>query len=298
MWTGSSAVTPTRGETLHAMKPCKSRRAPTHNAVLLLICVDATEFIGWCAAISGMNSDEYANLDRVEQSHWYYTGKRKLVSKWIERIRPLAASDTLLDCGAGTGRFGMEMSKHCRVVVLDDHEESLQLLRERFPAENVLTLDTEGRVPLPDESVDCITALDVLEHTPDDRAVVAGFRRLLRPGGVAVITVPASMALWSDWDESLHHYRRYSRGGLRALFPEAEWELIHINYTNVPVFPVVWLARRWRKWFPAKEGAARPEDKVPGRMLNAFLEWIFVMMAMSRISFPFGVSLLLIARSR
>lgn len=245
-----------------------------------------------------MNSDEYANLDRVEQSHWYYSGKRKLVGEWIKRVRPLGAADTLLDCGAGTGRFGMEMSQRCRVLVLDDHEESLRLLRERFPRENVLTLDGEGQVPLPDASVDCITALDVLEHTPDDRAVVDGFHRLLKPGGVAVITVPACMALWSDWDVSLHHYRRYSRRELHALFVPESWEVAYINYTNVLVFPVVWLSRRWRKWFPVKSGELRAEDRLPAPWLNRFLRFIFVGMAAWRVPFPFGVSLILVARRR
>ena len=245
-----------------------------------------------------MNPEEYANLDRVEQSHWYYAGKRELVRRWIQRIRPPQPDDTLLDCGAGTGRFGLEMAPLCRVLVLDDHEESLRLLRQRFPADRVLSLGSGGSVPLADASIDYLTALDVLEHTPDDTAVVAGFYRLLRPGGVAVITVPASMALWSDWDVGLHHYRRYSRGQLRALFPDAEWETVYINYTNVPAFPVVWLLRRWRRWFPARADAARAEDRQPSPGMNRLLHRLFVGLAFCRMPFPFGVSLLLVARRR
>jgi ubiquinone/menaquinone biosynthesis C-methylase UbiE len=245
-----------------------------------------------------MNPEEYANLDRVEQSHWYYSGKREIVRRWIERVRPLNAEDTLLDCGAGTGRFALEMAPFCRVLVLDDHEESLRMLRARFPDGRVLSLGNDGNVPLPDASVDCLTALDVLEHTKDDVAVVKGFGRLLKPGGLAVITVPACMSLWSDWDVGLHHFRRYDRAGLLALFPRESWDVVHINYTNVVVFPAVWLLRRWRRWFPAKNDGVRAEDKVPGLVLNRLLRGIFAGMAMSRIPFPFGVSLVLVARRR
>lgn len=244
-----------------------------------------------------MNAEEYANMQRMEETHWYYAGKRDLVREWLRRAGPPRAEQVLLDCGAGTGRFAQEMEARCRVLVLDDHEEALRLLREKFRPEQILSLAGD-QVPLPDGSVDYVTALDVLEHTPDDRAVVTGFRRLLKRGGCAVITVPASMALWSDWDEVLHHFRRYSRPQLKALFPAEDWEVLHVNYTNVPVYPVVWLLRKWRRWFPAKEGGTRAEDQMPSPLMNRLLHRQFVALASWRLPLPFGVSLLLVARRR
>ena len=194
-----------------------------------------------------MNAAEYTKLAEVERTHWYYSGKRVFVQAWLGRARPPRPDDLLLDCGAGTGLFAEEMATHCRVMVLDDHEEALRILRTRFKPEQILSLAGD-RVPLPDASLDYVTALDVLEHTPDDAAVVRGFHRLLKPGGIAAVTVPAGMALWSDWDEALHHYRRYSRPQLRALFPPGEWELVHTNYTNALVYPAVWFVRKWRRW--------------------------------------------------
>ncbi len=241
-----------------------------------------------------MNAEEYANLDRMEATHWYYAGKRVIARRWLELAGPPRADQVLLDCGAGTGRFAQEMESACRVMVLDDHEESLRILRTRFRPEQILSLAGD-QVPLPAGSLDYVTALDVLEHTPDDRAVVAGFSRLLRPGGVALVTVPAGMALWSDWDVALHHYRRYSRAQLQALFPAAEWELVHVNYTNVIVYPGVWIVRKWRKVFPS---LGRTEDAEPPRWLNGLLQRLFVGMALWRIPLPFGVSLLLVARRR
>lgn len=244
-----------------------------------------------------MNAEEYANLEQREQAHWYYAGKREIVRGWLRRAGPPQPQDLLLDCGAGTGRFAKEMEADCRVMVLDDHEEALRLLRTRFRPDQILSLAGD-RVPLPDASLDFVTALDVLEHTPDDRAVVAGFQRLLKPGGVALVTVPAGMALWSDWDVALHHYRRYSRPQLRALFPADQWEVLHVNYTNVFVYPAVWAVRKWRKIFPAAAGEVRSEDQQPAPWLNALLRGWFVRPAFWRVPFPFGVSLLLVARKR
>lgn len=244
-----------------------------------------------------MNAEEYANLEQMEGAHWYYAGKREFARGWLQRAGPPRSDNLLLDCGAGTGRFAQEMEAHCRVVVLDDDEEALRRLRTRFRPDQILGLAGD-RVPLPDGSLDFVTALDMLEHTPDDRAVANGFHRLLKPGGVALVTVPASMALWSDWDVALHHYRRYSRPQLRALFPDAQWELLHVNYTNVFAYPAVWAVRKWRKLFPARAGGVRSEDKLPAPWLNAVLRALLVRPAFWRLPLPFGVSLLLVARKR
>ena len=248
-----------------------------------------------------MNPAEYENLDAVEREHWYYAGKRIAVRYWLTQAGPPRPGQTLLDCGAGTGWFAKEMEAQCRVLVLDNHEESLRLLRTRFRPEQILSLAGDN-VPLPDRSLDYVTALDVLEHVPDDAAVVRGFHRLLKPGGLAVVTVPASMALWSDWDVALHHFRRYHRAQLRALFAGGDWEIVYVNYTNVVVYPAVWLLRKWRAWRKPAAGTAsaavRSEDKMPAPWLNSLLRALFVGMAQWRVPFPFGVSLVLVARKR
>lgn len=247
-----------------------------------------------------MNSAEYGILDQVEHRHWYYAGKRELVRAWIQRIRPPGRDDTLLDCGAGTGRFAAEMESRLRVLVLDSHEESLQMLRRRFRPEQILSLSGD-QIPLPAGSLEYITALDVLEHVENDAAVVGGFARLLKPGGLAVVTVPASMQLWSQWDVGLHHFRRYERAQLRQLFRGAEWEVVFVNYTNSLAYPAVWAVRKWSD-FRRSRGEAptgpRSEDQLPPAWFNAVLRRVFVGSGLSRFPFPCGVSLILVARRR
>jgi len=246
-----------------------------------------------------MNPDEYNNLAKVEGRHWFYAGKREIVRNWIQRFHPLKRTDLLADCGAGTGVFAAEMCAICHVIAVDDFEESLKLLHERL-GEACVRKGSCTTLPLADASVDVLTALDVIEHVEDDLAAVREFSRVLRPGGIAVITVPALRMLWSDWDAALHHYRRYTKSSLLETIP-GEFEILHVNYINVAALPAVYLVRKFRglkHWLRFKT-ASRSEDKVPPRWLNNFLRWLFVRTASQTvIQFPAGVGLLVVLRKK
>ena len=247
-----------------------------------------------------MDPKEYANLSKVETHHWFYAGKREIVRYWIQRVHPLSPEHLLADCGAGTGRFAAEMTGHCRVLAIDDHEESLELAQGHLGAERVKR-GTCCHLPLADASVDVLTALDVIEHVEKDRDALKEFSRVVRPGGIVVITVPALMMLWSDWDVALHHFRRYNRRSLLEVIPRDAFEVVHINYVNVVAFPLVWLVRKWRA-LKAKCGAkvdSRSEDNIPPGPINALLRWSFVWPAcQSLIPFPIGVGLIAVLRRK
>jgi hypothetical protein len=78
--------------------------------------------------------------------------------------------------------------------------------------------------------------------------------------------------------------------------------VVHVNYTNVLVYPAVWSVRKWRAWRAAPPGekktAIRSEDRIPPGPVNAFLRAQFTRLARWRVPFPFGVSLVLVARRR
>jgi SAM-dependent methyltransferase len=247
-----------------------------------------------------MNPREYANLANVERHHWFYVGKREIVRHWIRRVHPLRPAHLLVDCGAGTGTFAAELAAVCRVLAIDDHEESLALARTQLGA-NQVRRGTCVSLPLDSNSVDVLTALDVLEHVEDDRKAMAEFSRVVRPGGIVVITVPALMQLWSDWDVALHHFRRYARRSLVAVIPKASFEVVHCNYVNVVALPLVLMIRKWRAFKCALgfQVASRSEDTIPPGWLNDALRWSFVRLAcQGLIRFPAGVGLLAVLRRK
>lgn len=247
-----------------------------------------------------MNAVEYNKLADVETRHWFYVGKRDIVRHWIQTVRPLSPRDLLVDCGAGTGTFAAEMSKRCRILALDDHQESLEMARKKLGPDQV----REGpctRLPLADQSVDVITALDVLEHVRDDGAAIKEFHRVLKPAGIVVITVPALQALWSDWDVVLHHHRRYTKKTLLDVIPGSLFEVIHFNYINVAVLPLVYLVRKFRalKQKLGSKSTARSEDSIPPAWINSILLKIFTSLACQRsVRFPAGVGIIAVLRKK
>ncbi len=245
-----------------------------------------------------MNSDEYTKLDQLDRRHWFYRGKRAIVRAWIGRHLVLRRDDLLIDAGCGTGTFLAEMAGVCRVLGLDDHDESLALARPRVEAVGGRVLKTSlERVDLPDGCAAVVTLQDVLEHVDDDAAALRELTRLVRPGGLLVLTVPALRWLWSDWDVALHHRRRYSRADLLRLLRQPGVDVLRCCYFNAPLLPAIALVRLWRRLRPPRPGAARAEDRVPGRLLNTLLYHLLVAPACTGwFRPPLGVSLLAVLR--
>ena len=247
-----------------------------------------------------MNPSEYANLERIDRLHWFYRGKRAIVRHWIERFATLKPSDLMVDAGMGTGSWLVEMSARCRVLGLDDHEESLAIAEPRLSAVGGRALRTGLLdVDLPDDSAAVVTMMDVLEHLDEDASTLREMVRLTRPGGLIVITVPALRWLWSDWDVTLHHRRRYHRRDLLGLFAALDVEVLRCSYFNTAAVAPTWLIRKWRKIVPPRPDRVRAEDMIPAAPLNWALRALMVGPACwTWLRPPCGVSLLAVLRKR
>lgn len=245
-----------------------------------------------------MNPDEYTKLDRLDRVHWFYRGKRTIVRSWVERYLKLTPADLVIDAGCGTGTFLAELAGTCKVLGLDDHAESITIAGPRLEKAGGGVLQTTlDRVDLSDGCAAVVTLMDVLEHVDDDAGVLREMARLVRPGGLVVVTVPALMWLWSDWDVALHHRRRYHAAGLRQAIAASGLDTLHLAYFNSAALPAIGLVRARRKLRPPVPGRERAEDRVPGRLVNWLLYQAMVVPAKWRwFHPPAGVSLLAVLR--
>jgi SAM-dependent methyltransferase len=187
-----------------------------------------------------------AMLDHDEQ-HWWYRGRRRILRAELDQLS-LGPASRLLDAGCGSGRTLDELSPYGQVSGVDLSPLAVEAAKHRGHAD--VRLSAVEALPFCDSSFDVVTCLDVIEHTPDDRASLAELLRVTVPGGYGLLTVPAYQALWSNHDEVNLHYRRYGRRQLQAAARAAGWDWVrdtHFNTVLLVPAAVVRYATRGRE---------------------------------------------------
>lgn len=177
-------------------------------------------------------------LTAVEDRHWWYAERRRLLRR---RLAPLTPGRALDVGAAGGGNTRGLRELGWDALALEYTEVGARVAARRgIP---VVRADAT-RLPVADASLDLTIALDVLEHLEDDDAAAAELFRALRPGGWLVVTVPVDPRLWSAHDEAVGHVRRYTVPQIRALLEGAGFEIAGMRSWMVLLRPVVALRRR------------------------------------------------------
>ncbi len=231
-----------------------------------------------------------AMLD-VDEHHWWYRGRRLIIRAELERLS-LPATARVLDAGCGSGRTLEELRAYGDVSGIELNPEAAELALRRGSFD--VRIGRLEELPWEQATFDLITCLDVIEHTPDDRATLTELRRVCRPEGWLLVTVPAYPALWSQHDEANHHFRRYLRGTLRDAAVGAGWRVERMtSFNSLLLAPAaaVRIARRRRQ----SDRDYTPDLRIGPRWLNGALEWPMLLearwLARGR-TLPAGLSLL------
>jgi SAM-dependent methyltransferase len=209
-----------------------------------------------------------AMLD-VDEHHWWYRGRRRIVRAELDRL-PLPPGARVLDAGCGSGRTIDELVDYGEVYGIELDPQAAAAARARGRGE--VRIGRLEELPWGPGTFDLITCLDVVEHTPDDRVTLAELRRVCKPGGWLLVTVPAYQALWSLHDTANHHYRRYERATLRSAALAAGWRIERMTSFNGVLLPpaaAVRLAQRRRR----DMNNYTPGITLGPQWLNAALEW-------------------------
>ena len=147
-------------------------------------------------------------------------------------------------CSAGHLLTDMRRSLPNAVLIGGDYTlGTLVKLGEKMPGIPLVRFSIADS-PLPSNTYDAMVLLNVLEHIEDDNAAVAHIARMLKPGGVAVIEVPAGPGLFDDYDRELKHFRRYTLQGLCKIIESAGLKVERRNYLGALIYPAFYFAKR------------------------------------------------------
>jgi SAM-dependent methyltransferase len=224
----------------------------------------------------------------VEESHWWFVGRRALVAREIAALG-IAPDDRVLDIGTSTGtnlrllgRLGFR-----RVAGVD-----LSLDAIRYCAQKDLGKIEQADVcslPFADRAFKLVLATDIVEHVDDDVSALKEIGRVLDRGGRAIVTVPCFESLWGLQDDVSFHKRRYRLSELVSAVEKAGLRVSRSYYFNYMLFLPILIARRVIALLRIK---LESENQLNNPLINRVLRAVFRADVESApwLHVPFGVS--------
>ena len=242
-----------------------------------------------------MQSHHYPILYQVEETHWWYVGRRRIIQCLVEKICKTLnePNPRILDVGCGTGA-NLKMLAACgRAEGVDISPQAVEFCRQR--GLDSVKLGAIEQLPYENNSFELVTALDVVEHLDDDVGGLREMRRVLRRDGRLLLFVPAFMFLWGVQDDVSNHRRRYTLPSLLKAVEEAGFSIEWASYANISFFVPVLLVRSVMRWLGLR---AATEYGINISLMNGPFSQLFAAerFVLQRGKFPFGVSAVCIAR--
>ena len=250
-----------------------------------------------------MQQHTYAIMDRVEDKHWWFVGRRAILECFLRQIVKRSASDgiaaagsetaiRILDVGCGTGANLDMLAAFGNAEGVDVSDEALEFCRKKGLS---VQKGLAEKLPFDDETFDITTALDVVEHLEDDLAGLRELYRVTKSGGRALIFVPAFMWLWGVQDDVSNHRIRYTRRQIVDRLQKAGFEIERATYANITFFAPILAGRLLMRLTGFKPAS---ENNLNISLLNGIFGKIFSSESLwlKYFNLPFGVSIVLLVR--
>jgi SAM-dependent methyltransferase len=242
-----------------------------------------------------MEAHLYEAHERLEDTHWWFEGRRRLIEKVMAANLRTREGRRILDVGCGTGGMFPLLQRFGSVDGAEYSADARERAARRFPSATISACALPNELPA--GTWDVVTAFDVIEHVDDPEGSLATMRARLAPDGQVVVTVPAFQFLWSRHDEVNQHKRRYTRHLLEGQLVRAGFRVQFCSYFNSILFPAVAGVRAAQRLFKALDRGDGSDLDELNPVLNAALTTLFSLESkvVPGRPLPFGVSLIAVA---
>jgi len=259
--------------------------------------------LSYAVTDSGWNDEltEFHESFAGEQHYIDIASRRNSLTqlqRWVKGARP-----SIMDIGCSSGFLLGKIRAafpQGHVVGADYVPAPLHKLAKEHPDWPLIQFDLTTS-PLPDACLDAASLANVLEHIEDDVKAVEQVYRMLRPGGVAVIEVPAGPHLFDVYDKQLLHFRRYSRQSLHQLLAGAGFTVHDESYIGSLIYPAFSAVKKRNKKYlslPDEEQLKMVEESMKMARGNPFMNFLMSMEESMRyrIPLPFGIRCVAVGR--
>ena len=165
---------------------------------------------------------------------WAWERRRAML---LDAVRP---GERVLDLGCGAGRFVAALrDAGAEPVGVEIAQAALDRAARNAPGADLRLLEGDGSLPLEHASVDVVWCSEVLEHVPDTAHLLLEVRRVLRPGGRLLVTVPfhgrvkgtllALVRFDAHFDPLGQHVRFYTRSSLARTLEQSGFEAVDVR---------------------------------------------------------------------
>lgn len=244
-----------------------------------------------------MKTPEYETMYRIEERHWWYRQLRRVLFMHLDRYLPDWRSKAVLDAGCGTGCNLTHLGNPQRNIGVDLSDDALAFCRQRGLA-NVQKADVAA-MPFEPDTFDAVISMSVLYHlwVPDPGQVLEEFHRVLKPGGLIFLELPAFEFLTSPHDVAVMTARRFTRPAAKQLLQAHGFDIVRATYWNTLLFPLAVAARTLKLSGEGRDFADFDRGEPwTNRVFDIVMR---VESGLLRLApMPFGVSLALVGRAR
>jgi ubiquinone/menaquinone biosynthesis C-methylase UbiE len=254
-------------------------------------------FAGWSDDLTMLHEEAAGDTHPIDKAS-RTDAVRQLLSHVSSKKNP-----TILEIGCSSGFLLADILKsmpNAVVVGADVVKEPLLRLAERFPELPLIRFDLL-QCPLPEATFDAVVLLNVLEHIQDDTHALSQIHRLLKPGGIVIIEVPAGQHLYDLYDEALRHFRRYAMPELVRKLESNGFEVVRKSHLGCFVYPAFSYVKKRNKRagnsgrLPTSQAHVTQQAKKTSNSPLMHLAMRMELAIGSKVSYPFGIRCLVTA---
>src|SRR3989338_3622152 len=242
-----------------------------------------------------MEFQEYRWMFENEDKNFFYVANHKIIISLIKRFAPTSNKPLkILEAGCGTGLLSKKLKPYGKVNAFDIHPEAIRLTKQRGVNARKGSVNN---VPFHTNSFDVVTSVDVIYHKQvDDQKALSEFFRVLKPGGILVVRVPANKWLVRESDKHVHTRERYNKEELARKLQKAGFIIEKISYINSLLLPPVIITHYLEKIIKPK--STKSQITPTPKLINLLLSFLLSSEAyiLQFLNLPFGLGIVAVTK--